>query len=74
MHGKHTTSARDVDAVRDADVLIVATGWPQYKEIDPAWLRRENGSAQVTVFDLWRTLPAERFNPVADVIYLGYGR
>ena len=59
-------------AVRDADVLIVATGWPQYKDIDPAWCRRDGG--RLTIFDLWRTLPAGKFDDIADLLYLGLGR
>jgi UDPglucose 6-dehydrogenase len=60
-------------AVRDADLLIVATGWPEYKEIDPDWAKRDNGQ-RITILDLWRTLPAEKFEPVADLLYLGLGR
>lgn len=59
-------------AVRECDLLIVATGWPQYKEIAPAWCKREG--QRLTVLDLWRTLPAEKFDEVADVLYLGSGR
>ena len=59
-------------AVRDADLLIVGTGWPEYKEIDPAWAKRDG--QRMTVLDLWRTLPAEKFEAVADVLYLGSGR
>ena len=59
-------------AVRDADLLIVGTGWPEYREIDPAWARRDG--QRMTVLDLWRTLPAEKFEAVADVLYLGSGR
>jgi UDPglucose 6-dehydrogenase len=59
-------------AVRDCDLLIVGTGWPEYKDIDPAWAKRSG--PRLTVLDLWRTLPADKFNDVADVIYLGYGR
>jgi len=59
-------------AVRDADLLIVGTGWPEYKEIDPAWARRDG--QKLTVLDLWRTLPADKFDEVADVLYLGSGR
>lgn len=58
--------------VADSDLLIVATGWPQYREIDPAWCKR-NGETLV-ILDLWRTLPAAKFADVADVIYLGAGR
>lgn len=59
-------------AVRGCDLLIVGTGWPEYKDIDPAWARRSG--PRLTVLDLWRTLPAGKFSDVADVIYLGYGR
>jgi UDPglucose 6-dehydrogenase len=59
-------------AVRDADLLIVGTGWPEYKEIDPTWAKRDG--TKLTVLDLWRTLPAETFEPVADMLYLGFGR
>jgi len=60
-------------AVREADLLIVGTGWPEYKAIDPAWARRDNGQ-RLTILDLWRTLPAEKFEPVADLLYVGFGR
>jgi UDPglucose 6-dehydrogenase len=59
-------------AVRECDLLIVGTGWPEYKAIEPAWCRR-NGQ-RLTVLDLWRTLPADRFEDTADLIYLGLGR
>ncbi len=48
-------------AVRECDLLIVGTGWPQYKEIDPAWCKRDG--QRLTVLDLWRTLPAEQVRP-----------
>ena len=35
--------------------------------------KRTNGQ-RLTVLDLWRTLPAEKFADVADVLYLGSGR
>lgn len=60
-------------AVRGCDLLIVATGWPDYKAIDPAWVKRSNGE-RMTILDLWRTLPAEKFNDCADLVYLGWGR
>ena len=59
-------------AVRDCDLLIVGTGWPEYKAIDPAWAKRSG--PKLTVLDLWRTLPADKFGDVTDLIYLGYGR
>jgi UDPglucose 6-dehydrogenase len=61
------------NAVRGCGLLIVATGWPDYKTIEPAWTKR-NGSCKLTILDLWRTLPAEKFADVADVVYLGWSR
>ena len=59
-------------AVRECNLLIVATAWPEYKAIDPAWAKR-NGQ-KLTILDLWRTLPADKFAEAADLIYLGAGR
>ena len=71
--GDKVVEASSLDsAVRDCDLLIVATGWPDYKAIDPAWCKR-NGQ-RLTILDLWRTLPADKFADAADVLYLGSGR
>ena len=43
------------------------------EEIDPAWAKRDNGQ-RITILVLWRTLPAEKFEQVADLLYLGLGR
>jgi UDPglucose 6-dehydrogenase len=65
--GDKVVEASSLDsAVRDCDLLIVATGWPDYKAIDPAWCKR-NGQ-RLTILDLWRTLPADKFADVADVL------
>ncbi|MBN9486400.1 MAG: nucleotide sugar dehydrogenase [Alphaproteobacteria bacterium] len=70
--GDKVVEASSLDsAVRGCDLLIVATGWPDYKTIDPTWCKR-NGQ-RLTILDLWRTLPAEKFADVADVLYLGSG-
>ena len=71
--GDKVVEASSLDStVRDCDLLIIATGWPDYKAIDPAWCKR-NGQ-RLTILDLWRTLPADKFADVADVLYLGSGR
>jgi UDPglucose 6-dehydrogenase len=71
--GDKVVGASSVEgAVRECDLLIVATGWPQYKEISPDWCRRDG--QRLTVLDLWRTLPADQFEEVADLLYLGSGR
>src|SRR6266404_4805063 len=71
--GDKVVAASSIEGtVRECDLLIVATAWPEYQAIDPAWCKR-NGQ-RLTVLDLWRTLPAEKFGAVADVLYLGSGR
>ena len=35
---------------------------------------RLNDGTRLTVLDPWRTLPADKFADVADVLYLGSGR
>jgi UDPglucose 6-dehydrogenase len=71
--GDKVVGASSLDsAVRDCDLLIVGTGWPEYRAIEPGWCKR-NGQ-RLTVLDLWRTLPADEFVDVADVLYLGSGR
>ncbi|MBV8408157.1 MAG: UDP-glucose/GDP-mannose dehydrogenase family protein, partial [Alphaproteobacteria bacterium] len=59
-------------AVRECDLLVLATAWPEYKTVDPAWCKR-NGQ-RLTILDLWRTLPSGAFVDVADILYLGAGR
>jgi len=72
--GEKVVGASSIEqAVREADLLIVGTGWPDYKAIDPAWAKRDNGQ-RLTILDLWRTLPGEKFEPVADLLYVGFGR
>jgi UDPglucose 6-dehydrogenase len=50
-----------------ADVLVVATPWEEFKDLDPSTLRP--GSV---VLDCWRVLPEERF--AARVSYRVLGR
>src|SRR3984885_11920831 len=63
--GEKVVGASSIEgAVRDCDLLIVGTGWPEYKTIDPTWCKRDG--QRLTILDLWRTLPAEKFDAVAD--------
>jgi UDPglucose 6-dehydrogenase len=59
-------------AVRECDLLVVATPWAEYKSIDPRWCGRPNG--RLPILDLWRTLAADSFVDVADVHHVGLGR
>jgi len=52
-----------------ADLLIIATPWPAFKDIPREALRRPNGL--MFVIDCWRVLPPSNFADVVDLIYLG---
>lgn len=54
--------------VRRADLLIIATPWPGFKNIPREMLRRAGD--RLAIIDCWRMLPAE-FAEVADLFYLG---
>jgi UDPglucose 6-dehydrogenase len=58
--------------VAHAVVVVIATAWSQFKSLDPASLAGENGRRPV-IFDWWRLLDPERFEPVADYIACGQG-
>src|SRR5262249_6682198 len=52
-----------------ADLLIIATPWPAFKDIPQEVFRRPNG--RMFVIDCWRVLPPADFADVVDLIYLG---
>ncbi len=56
---------------READVVVIATPWPEFSSLDPACLRR--AGKRCVIIDCWRVLPKERFHDTADVVYLGNG-
>jgi UDPglucose 6-dehydrogenase len=60
-------TSRD-DCARTADVLVVATPWDEYRELDPSTLR-----SGATVLDCWRLLSAERFGSRTKYLVLGQG-
>ena len=55
------------DCAKEADLLVVATPWPQFKELSPEVLK-----PGIVLLDLWRTLPSERF-PSHRIVCLGKG-
>lgn len=55
-HPRLFAAASAMEAAADADVLVIATAWPEFREIDPHELRaRMRGSA---IIDPWRMLEA----------------
>jgi UDPglucose 6-dehydrogenase len=59
------------ECVQQADVVVITTPWPEFKEIQPADLARNPGHP--VVLDCWRILDGEQFVEVADYITLGLG-
>jgi UDPglucose 6-dehydrogenase len=55
--------------VEMADLLIIATPWPAFKDIPQEAFRRPNGP--MFVIDCWRMLPFANFADVINLIYLG---
>jgi len=60
------------ECAEKADVLIVATPWEQFRDLDPRHLKR-TGRRPVVV-DCWRIMDAHRFEAVAEFVALGVGR
>ena len=65
----YATSA--ADCARRADVLVITTGWPEFKNLTPADLKP--GDRRPAVIDCWRVLPAELFADLTEYVRLGYG-
>jgi UDPglucose 6-dehydrogenase len=59
------------EAVSAADVIVLATAWEEFKNVDGTLLARD-GLRRVVV-DCWRVLPAEEIEQVADYVVLGKG-
>lgn len=70
--GPETVFANSLEeCVRQADVLIITTPWPEFREIQPADLVRH--SRRPVLIDCWRILDSERYSNVADYVGLGIG-
>ena len=68
--GDRVRAADSAEAcVRAADVVVITTPWPEFRELSPRLFDR-NGVKPVIV-DCWRILPPDRFLSVAEVVYPG---
>lgn len=56
--------------VREADVLVIATPWDEFRHVSAELLVLPTGNRK-TVIDAWRLLDAPEVSSVADVCYLG---
>jgi UDPglucose 6-dehydrogenase len=63
----YASSAKE--CVHGADVVVLATAWEAFKELDAADFVRD-GQRPVIV-DCWRVLDPERFSKAAEVVHIG---
>ncbi|HEY3541218.1 MAG TPA: nucleotide sugar dehydrogenase [Gaiellaceae bacterium] len=59
------------DAVAEADAVVIATAWDEFRQLDPERLAR-SGKPRV-VIDCWRLLPRESFAGTVEYVELGKG-
>jgi UDP-glucose 6-dehydrogenase len=57
--------------VQQADMVIIMTPWPEFKEVQAADL--VHNPKRIIVLDCWRLLDEEKITKVADYITLGTG-
>lgn len=57
------------DCVQAADVAVITTPWPEFKDIEPVWLKREG--SQPILIDCWRILDSQKYKGVAEYLPLG---
>jgi UDPglucose 6-dehydrogenase len=56
------------EAVRLADVIVLATAWQEFAALEPSVFDREPTRV---VIDCWRQLPREEFEPFVQLVQLG---
>ncbi len=54
------------EAIQDADLILIATPWEEFKNIEPDWLK-----PKVILFDCWRILDPQRYEGIAEYLPLG---
>jgi UDPglucose 6-dehydrogenase len=58
-------------AIREADVVVIATAWQEFASIDPSVLERVRDRR--VIIDCWRILTPEQIQRVATYVALGEG-
>jgi UDPglucose 6-dehydrogenase len=59
------------DAIADADAVVIATAWDEFRQLEPTRLARD-GRRRV-VIDCWRLLRREELETAVDYVELGKG-
>jgi UDPglucose 6-dehydrogenase len=72
LKGAVTFASSAEECARQADLLLIATAWEEFRRLSPRALR-DSGRLPVVV-DCWRILPEAVFAGRAELIVLGRGR
>ena len=68
---RFTAAASADECVRQSDVVVVMTSWPEFRAIPlDAFTRQQR---RLTVIDCWRLLAQEEVGAVADLVHIGFG-
>jgi UDPglucose 6-dehydrogenase len=71
LGGAATYAGSAADCARQADVLVITTAWPEFRNLTPADLKP--GERRPAIVDCWRVLPADLFANLSEYLRLGYG-
>jgi UDPglucose 6-dehydrogenase len=71
LKGKVVFAETSEACLRCADVVVITTPWPEFRQMSPEYLKRS--SSRTTIFDCWRILPQHKFAAVADYRSIGVG-
>ena len=71
LKGAVTFASSAEDCARQADLLLIATAWDEFRRLSPRALK-DSGRRPVVV-DCWRILPEAEFAGRAELIVLGRG-
>lgn len=71
LTGRVTFANSARECVRQSDVVVITTPWPEYRGVLPSDLKSSGGKP--TVLDCWRLLPRRDFEAAANYMTLGLG-
>jgi len=63
-----TYASSMAECIENANVLVVATAWEQFRQLQPAEIKH---NPRRVVIDCWRILPRDEILPVADYLTIG---
>jgi UDPglucose 6-dehydrogenase len=63
-----TYASSMAECIENANVLVVATAWEEFRQLQPAALKH---NPRRVVIDCWRILPRDQILPVADYLTIG---